>query len=446
MAIEQQTTTSTGPSGREHDDRARRLAELDVRTVIHPHSVIGAPEEPLILERGDGAMVWDVTGKAYIDGTCGLWQCPVGHGRPELAEAAAEQIAKLEFYSSFGDYSNEPSIRLAERLLELAPPTMRRVFFTNGGSEGNETAIKLARLAHHHAGRPERSVILARTGGYHGMGGGSLAATGIDRLRAGYGPLMPGIEFLAKPHAVRGADVTDALIAEIEERIERIGADRIAAFVGEPVLGVGGMVPPPPDYWPRVQEILRRHGILLILDEVVTAFGRIGHWFGCERYDVEPDIIVTAKGLSSGYIPMGAVLVGERVLDLAGGAAFLHGFTYNGHPVGAAVALANIDILEREGLLARADRLGRRLLDALKPLERLDHVLEVRGVGMMLGVELDRGPDTAAAAAGVQARARADGVIVRASGNTIVLSPPLVIDEQQLDALTRVLTEHVATA
>ncbi|GAA4231806.1 aminotransferase class III-fold pyridoxal phosphate-dependent enzyme [Actinomadura meridiana] len=443
MAIEQQTTTETG---RENGDRARRLAELDARTVIHPHSVIGSPAEPMILERGQGAVVWDVNGKSYIDGTCGLWQCPVGHGRRELADAAAEQIAKLEFYSSFGDYSNEPSIRLAERLLNLAPPNMRRVFFTNGGSEGNETAIKLARLAHHHAGRPERSVILARTGGYHGMGGGSLAATGIDRLREGYGPLMPGIEFLSKPHGVRGEDVTDTLIAELEERIERIGADRIAAFVGEPVLGVGGMVPPPPGYWPRVQEVLRRHGILLILDEIVTAFGRIGHWFGCERYDVEPDIIVTAKGLSSGYIPMGAVLAGDRVLDLADGATFLHGFTYNGHPVGAAVALANIDILEREGLLAEADRLGGRLLDALKPLEGLDHVLEVRGVGMMLGVELDRGADTAAATAGVQAAARADGVIVRASGTTIVLSPPLVIDEQQLDTLAGVLTDHVAAA
>ncbi|MFI0367947.1 aspartate aminotransferase family protein [Actinomadura sp. 1N219] len=439
MAIEQQATR---PTGQEHDDRARRLADLDARTVIHPHSVIGAPAEPLILDRGEGAVVWDVQGRPYIDGTCGLWQCPVGHGRAELAQAAAEQMAKLEFYSSFGDYSNEPSIRLAERLLELAPPSMRRVFFTNGGSEGNETAIKLARLAHHHAGRPERFVILARTGGYHGMGGGSLAATGIDRLRAGYGPLMPGIEFLGKPHGIGGADVTDALVAELEERIERVGAGNIAAFVGEPVLGVGGMVPPPADYWPRVQDVLRRHGILLILDEVVTAFGRIGHWFGCERYGVEPDIIVTAKGLSSGYVPMGAVLAGERVLELADGASFLHGFTYNGHPVGAAVALANIGILEREGLLERADTLGRKLLDALKPLERLDHVLEVRGVGMMLGVELDPAAD----AAGVQAAARADGVIVRASGDTIVLSPPLVIDEQQLDTLARVLTKHVAAA
>lgn len=422
-------------------DRASELADLDVGTMIHPHTVIGTPTRPLVVDRGDGALLWDVTGKRYIDGTCGLWQCPVGHGRKELAAVAAAQMGKLEFYSSFGDYSNEPSIRLAERLLQLAPVGIERVFFTNGGSEGNETAIKLVRLAHHHAGNPERTVVLARIAGYHGMGGGSLAATGIDKLREGYGPLVPGIEFLAKPHGLaHGAKATDVLVAELEERIESIGAHRIAAFIGEPALGVGGMVPPPEDYWPRVQEVLRRNDIPLIVDEIVTAFGRTGHWFACERYGIEPDIIVTAKGLSSGYVPMGAVLIGRRVLELADGALFLHGFTYNGHPVGSAVALANIDILEREGLLHRAKTLGHRLLEALKPLERLDHVVEVRGVGMMLGIELDRD------ATAVQAGARDDGVIVRAAGNTIVLSPPLVITEEQVDTLAEVLCAHVKAA
>ncbi|RBQ18411.1 aspartate aminotransferase family protein [Spongiactinospora rosea] len=396
----------------------------------------------MILDRGQGALVWDIEGREYIDGTCGLWQCPVGHGRTELAEAAAAQIGRLEFYSSFGDYSNEPSIRLADRLLSLAPAGIERVFFTNGGSEGNETAIKLARLAHRNNGEPERTIILARAGGYHGMGSGSLAATGIDRLREGYGPLMPGIEFLGKPHGVvHGPEATDLLVAELEERIAQIGPERIAAFIGEPVLGVGGMVPPPEGYWPRVQEVLRRHGILLILDEIVTAFGRTGHWFAAEHFGVEPDMIVVAKGLSSGYIPMGAVLIGRRVLDLADGATFLHGFTYNGHPVGAAVSLANIDILEREGLLDRAKKLGDRLLTALKPLEELDHVLEVRGVGLMLGVEFASGD-----AAAVQSGARMEGVIVRASGANIVLSPPLVISEEQVDKLAQVLIRQVRAA
>ncbi|TCO54378.1 aspartate aminotransferase family protein [Actinocrispum wychmicini] len=411
------------------------LAELDMAGIIHPHTTIGAPDRPVIFARGAGAVLWDVDGKSYVDGTCGLWQCPVGHGRPELAAAAAAQIRRLEFFSSFNDYSNEPAIRLAERLLRLAPAGIEKVFFTNGGSEGNETAIKLARLAQYHAGRPERTVILARTAGYHGMGGGSLSATGIDRLRQGFGPLLPDVEFLGKPHALEHD--TDTLVAELEARIAELGADRIAAFIGEPVLGVGGMVPPPPDYWPRVQEVLRRNDILFILDEIVTAFGRVGHWFAAEYYGIEPDMIVTAKGISSGYIPMGAVLIGRRVLELADGAMFSHGFTYNGHPVGAAVALANLDILEREDLLARAKVLGVRILDGLMPLSELDHVREVRGVGLMLGIELDRD------AASVQAGARADGLIVRAAGNNIVLSPPLVITDDQADTLVRVVSKHV---
>lgn len=418
------------------------LASVDQRTLIHPHTVIGAPAEPLVLDRGEGALLWDTDGNQYLDGTCGLWQCPVGHGRAELADVAADQIRKLEFYSSFGDYSNAPSIRLAERLLSLAPAGLERVFLTNGGSEGNETAIKLARLAFHHAGSPERTVVLARHGGYHGMGGASLAATGIEGLRAGYGPLLPDVEWLGKPHGLEhGPNATDLLVAELEQRIEEIGAHRIAAFIGEPVLGVGGMVPPPEGYWPRVQEVLRRHGILLIMDEIVTAFGRTGHWFGSEHFGVEPDMIVTAKGLTSGYIPMGAVLIGRRVLELAEGATFLHGFTYNGHPVGAAVALANLDIIEKENLLERATVLGARLRARLDPLAELPHVREVRGVGLMLGIEFADQPT-----APVQAGCRADGVVVRASGTSIVLSPPLVITEEQIDTLADVLCKHVAAA
>ena len=418
---------------------ATELATLDARSVLHPHTVIGEPPKPLVLTRGAGAQVWDTEGNAYLDGTCGLWQCPIGHGREELARVAAEQMSRLEFYSSFGDYSNEPAIRLAERLLQLAPAGLSRVFFTNGGSEGNETAIKLARLAHHQAGHPERTVVLARNSGYHGMSSGALAATGLPAMHVGFGPLMQDVEFLGKPHGIaHGEHATDVLVAQLEERIAEIGPERIAAFVGEPVLGVGGMVPPPDDYWPRVQEVLRRHGILLIVDEIVTAFGRTGHWFACERYGIEPDLVVLAKGISSGYIPMGAVLIGDRVLQLADGARFLHGFTYNGHPVGAAVSLANIDIIEREGLLHRATVLGERLLAELKPLEAQPHVVEVRGVGLMLGIEFDRD------ASAVQAGARAAGVIVRAAGNNVVMSPPLVITEEQLSRLAQVVIEQVS--
>jgi PLP-dependent transaminase len=416
------------------------LAARDKATIVHPHSRIGAPAEPLIVARGRGARIWDVEGRRYLDGTCGLWQCAVGHGRPELAAVAARQMETLEFYSSFGDYSNPQAIALAERLVELAPEGIERVFFTNGGSEGIETAIKLVRFAWAHAGQPERTVILSRTRAYHGVGSASLAATGMPAMKEKMGPLPDGFVHLSEPHAPRtDAGAVDRMVAELEETIERIGAERIAAFVGEPILGVGGMVPPPEGYWPRVQEVLRRHGILLVLDEIVTAFGRTGHWFAAQRYGLEPDAIVTAKGLSSGYVPMGAVLIGRRVLELADGGLFLHGFTYNGHPTCSAVALENLAIIEREGLLERARQIGPRLLERLRPLEQLDHVAEVRGEGLMLGVEVTEAETAAAIAAGC----RRDGLIVRAAGVSLVLSPPLVISDAEVDELVERLSANV---
>jgi PLP-dependent transaminase len=408
------------------------LAELDARHVIHPHAVVGNPAPPVIWARGKGALLWDVEGREYVDGTCGLWQCAVGHGREELGRVAAEQMATLEFYASFWNFANEPSIRLAARLAELSPPGLDRVFFTNGGSEGIETAIKLVRLAWHAAGQPERNVVLSRKAAYHGVGSASLAATGIPPLKEGFGPLPPGFVHLSTPTLRADAD---ELVAELERTIDEVGADRIAALIGEPVLGVGGMIPPPDGYWPRVQEVLRRHGILLVLDEIVTAYGRTGHWFAAERYGLDADVIVTAKALTSGYVPMGAVLVHDRVAAMLDGTAFRHGFTYNGHPVGAAVALANLDIIEREGLLSRARELGARMLERLQPAAELDAVAEVRGIGLMLGVELEGDRD----ASPVSASALEQGVVVRASGQKIVMSPPLVVEEAQADRIVDVL-------
>ncbi len=412
------------------------LAELDAAHLIHPHAVVGSPAPPLVWARGKGALLWDTEGREYVDGTCGLWQCAVGHGREELARVAAEQMAELEFYASFWNFANEPSIRLAARLAELSPQGLDRVFFTNGGSEGIETAIKLVRLAWESAGRPERDLILSRKAAYHGVGSASLAATGIAPLKEGFGPLPPGFVHLSTP--TLRSDV-DALVAELEETIAEQDADRIAAFVGEPVMGVGGMIPPPEGYWPRVQEVLRRHGILLVLDEVVTGYGRTGHWFGAQRYGLDPDVIVTAKALTSGYVPMGAVFVHDRVVELLEGTAFRHGFTYNGHPVGAAVALANLEIIEREGLLARAVETGARMLERLAPAADLAGVAEVRGVGLMLGVELDEGLDATPVAAGALAR----GVVVRASGQKIVMSPPLVIEPEQADRVVDTLLDEL---
>jgi PLP-dependent transaminase len=415
------------------------LSETDQLRVVHPHAVIGQPRPPVVFVEGTGARLRDAEGREYIDGTCGLWVCPVGHGRAELAEAARRQMERLEYYASFWEFSNSPSIELAERLVELSPPGIERVFYTNGGSEGTESALKLARLAWHAQDSPSRTVVLTRSMGYHGVSFGALSASGIPPLKQGFGELMAGFEQLSVPYPFRGT-TTDGLIAELEERIEAIGAEHVAAFIGEPVIGVGGMIPPHEDYWPRVQEVLRRHGILFILDEVVTGFGRTGAWFAAEHWGgLEPDLVVTAKGITSGYFPLGAVLIGERVAAMLDGVAFRHGFTYNGHPTGCAVALENLAIIEREQLVARAARLGDRLLAGLRELERLPAVLQARGFGLMAGLELD--VDDAGELAD---RIRAAGVIVRATGQKLVLSPPLVIEEDDLDRLVEVIGQELA--
>lgn len=413
----------------------QNLTDLDMAHIIHPHAVVGEPTPPLLITRGQGAVIWDSTGKEYIDGTCGLWQCAVGHGRKELADAAAKQIAEIEFYPSFWDLSNEPAITLAARLVKLSPQDLNHVFFTSGGSEGVETAIKLVRRAWHAEGKKDRNIILTRHSAYHGMGSASLAATGLAPLKEGFDPLTPGFVHLTTPNEqVLGPDATGRLIQELETTIADIGADRIAAFIGEPVMGVGGMIPPPKGYWPRVQEVLRRHGILLIADEVVTGYGRTGQWFGVQTYDIRPDLIVTAKALTSGYIPMGAVLIGDRVIDMLRGTPFRHGFTYNGHPVGAAVALVNLDIMERERLIDRVNELGPYMLERLQTLLGRPAVTHVAGVGLMFGIQT-----TAADTSPVAKAARDAGVIVRAAGSRIVLSPPFVIERDQIDRIAAVL-------
>jgi adenosylmethionine-8-amino-7-oxononanoate aminotransferase len=418
---------------------SREHAQIDMRRIMHPHAEVGHPREPVIFVSGRGARLRDADGREYIDGTCGLWVCPIGHGRPELAEAARRQMERLEYYASFWNFSNPPSIELAERLVELAPPGIGRVFYTNGGSEGTETALKLARLAWYSQGLTERTVVLTRAMAYHGVSYGALQASGLPPLKEGFGELPGDFEQLSVPYPLRGS-TTEGLIAELEDRIESVGADRIAAFIGEPIIGVGGMIPPHEDYWPRLQEVLRRHGILLILDEVVTGFGRTGAWFAAEHWGgLQPDLVVTAKGLTSGYFPLGAVLIGERVAAMLDGVAFRHGFTYNGHATGCAVALENLAIIDREQLVARAARLGERLLAGLAELERLPAVLEARGFGLMAGLELD--VDDAGELAD---RIREAGVIVRATGQKLVLSPPLVITEEDLDRVVEVIGTELA--
>ena len=413
------------------------LPSCDQQFVVHPHQVVGEPAAPIVIAKAQGSTLWDVNGVEYLDGTCGLWQCAVGHGREELAQAAFDQMRTLEFYASFWDYSNEPAIRLAARLADLAGDGLTHVHYTSGGSEGNAVAIKLARLAFDTAGQPERNVILARRSAYHGSGSGaSLWATGLPATQEGFGPKAEGFVHLSTPHA--GRTSTDALIDELKSTIDRIGADRIAAFIGEPIMGVGGVLPPPPDYWPRVEDVLREHGILLILDEVITGFGRLGHWFGFQRFGVTPDMVVTAKALTSGYVPMGAVLFGDRPLALLKGRMLRHGITYNGHPVGAAVALKNLEIIEREGLLDRVLERGGQLEEGLRQLEAKAAVSEVRGEGLMWAVEFVS-TDAERLARAIRQR----GVIVRGMLDRIVISPPFVITEAEVDRLLEVVAAEV---
>jgi PLP-dependent transaminase len=428
---------------------ATDLASADREFVLHP--LLGDDvTERVVIVSGDGCRLTDAAGREYLDATGGLWLAQVGHGRAELADVAAAQIRKLEYFTSFGEFTNEPSIRLAERLVALAPSSVDRVYFTSGGSEGDDTAIKMARLYFHRRGEPERNWILSRNNAYHGSAYGGGSATGLDAYRTGFGPLLPNIHHLTPAWPYRselfdGQDPTAFLISELEQAIERIGPDKVAAFIGEPVMGVAGMLVPPADYWPRVQEVLRRHGILLILDEVVTAYGRVGEWFAAQHFGLDADIIVTAKGISSGYIQLGANLVSAEVADtLASAGGFPHGYTYNGHPAACAVGLANLEIIERENLIEAAKSTGEYLLERLRELERFEVVGEVRGIGMMLGIELvadrnTRAPLPAASVPLPSILRRETGVIVRSCAHTLVLSPPLILSRAEADEIVDAL-------
>ncbi|MFJ8545925.1 aspartate aminotransferase family protein [Streptomyces sp. NPDC093586] len=427
---------------------AADLTRLDRAHIIHPY-LPGDAAERVVMTSGSGCRLTDSEGRGYLDATGGLWLAQVGHGRTELADVAHEQMRKLEYFTSFWEFSNERAIELAARLATLAPDPLNHVYFTSGGSEGNEAAIKMARYYHHRRGESSRTWILARSKAYHGIGYGGGSATGFPLYHEGFAPMMPHVSHLTPPWPYRQelygdrplspAQVTDFLIRELEERIADIGAENIAAMIGEPIMGVGGMLVPPDDYWPRVREVLDRHGILLVLDEVVTAYGRVGKWFAAQHFGVTPDIIVTAKGITSGYVPLGALLVGDHVAEvLLREHGFPMGYTYNGHPVATAVATANLDLIEKEGLLDRATSLGAFLHGELQAqLGDLPIVGEIRSVGMMLAVELVQDRATRAPLPLNPDRMphdvirRETGVIVRDSAHSLVLSPPLIMTEAE---------------
>ncbi|MFF3019386.1 aspartate aminotransferase family protein [Streptomyces sp. NPDC057939] len=437
--------------------KPRTLAGADVRAgrnivpprrpypVLLPRGVIGRePAERLCLVRGRGALVWDSAGRQLVDTLAGLGQCAVGYGRTELADAAAAQMRELAAFPLHAGPVNEPALLLAERLAELSPVAGSRVSFTSSGSEGVETALKLARLAHFQHDGSDRPLVLALDGGYHGMTAGALAVTTSPAAHRGLGPPSGHVLRLTRPDPSRlGPHPVPALLAELERALARAGPHRVSALIGEPVLGFAGNIVPPEGYWPGVRRVLDDHGILLIADEVATGYGRTGDWFASPRFGMCPDLVVTAKALTSGYIPMGAVLTGERALRMLDGFPLLHGFTASGHATAAAVALANLDIIERERLAQRAAETGARLLAALRPLEELPWVRAVRGCGLMLAVEFTEDPAVAERARLLPGRAAEAGVLIPTAHPVIRLTPPLVITDVQAQRIADVVTGEV---
>ena len=406
------------------------LIEQDKAFMLHPVSNLKQMREtgPLVIARGEGPYIWDTDGKKYLDGFAGLWNVNVGHGRRELAEAAATQINQIAFVPTFFGLASPPAIELATKLAGLFPAPLQHFNFTSGGAESNETALKFARYYWHLSGKPEKYKIISRKMGYHGIAMGALAATGIPAYHEGFGPPTPGFVHLTAPYAYRNGDSLSEeefvakLAQELEETIAREGADTIAAMIGEPVQGAGGVVVPPDGYWAAISPILKKHNILLIFDEVITGFGRTGTLFGMQQYGVTPDIASFAKGVTSGYIPLGGVAVSDEIFDVMAtpDKLFMHGFTYSGHPVACAVALRNIDIIQDEGLAENAGARGAQLLDELGPLADHPNVGNLRGKGLMTLVEIvaDKGTkdkfDPALNKGGkLQAATRARGLIVR---------------------------------
>lgn len=394
----------------------------------HPFADMAAVDgEELVLAHGDGVFVWDEQGRRYLDGSSSLWYANVGHGRREIADAVAAQLAQLETYHVFGDLANRPALELADHLAALAPEPGSKVFLTSGGGDSIETASKLARLYHGVRGEPARRHLISRSSAYHGTHGIGTSILGLP-FREEFGPLVE-----------QTSQVAWNSLAALEAEIERLGADTIAAFVYEPVVGSGGVLPPPVGYLKGVEDLCRRHGILTIADVVICGFGRLGDWLGVERFGLLPDLIVFAKGVTSGYLPLGGVIAARSVSEPfweVTGRGFAHGVTHSGHAACCAAALANLELLARDGLVHRARELEADFYARLATLQAHPLVAEVRGgVGLMAAVALepellDRDPE---ATSRLGRLVRNNGVLTRVLRDGVAVAPPLIVEDEHIE-------------
>jgi len=431
----------------------REIQTIDSAHYIHPftdHKSL-ASKGARVITRGEGVYIWDSEGKKIFDGMSGLWCVNLGYGRKELVDAAAQQMQVLPFYNSFFKTTNVPAAQLAERIVGLAGDNFSHVFYGSSGSESNDTIVRMVRHYWATLGQPERSVIISRKNAYHGstMCGASLG--GMSGMHAQGGLPIPGIVHIEQPYhfGLAPNQNKDEFGIEaagwLEQKILEVGADKVAAFIGEPIQGAGGVIIPPKTYWPEIQRICDKYGILLICDEVICGFGRLGSWFGSERMGAKPDLMTFAKGVTSGYIPLGGVVVGKRVAEvlIEKGGEFNHGYTYSGHPVACAVALANLDIIEREGLVDRVREVtGPHLANHFAALSGHPLVAGAESFGMVAGLVLmkDKAKHLAfdeSLEVGMVCRDHcfANGLIMRAVGDRMIIAPPLVCDKSQIDEL-----------
>lgn len=428
----------------------QELVDLDKKHFIHPTSPIKQQQEQgaaLIFTEGKGVYLYDVNGDCFIDAMSSLWNVNVGHGRKELGKAAMDQMNKLAFNSCFSTFSNEPAIRLSAKLAQIAPPGLSATFFTSGGSESNDTAYKLVRHYWILKGKPSKKKIISRTKSYHGVAMGATSATGLKPFRDFTNSLAPDFYH-----------VDNFSSQALRELIEAEGSDTIAAFVAEPVQGAGGVHIAPENYFKEVREICNEHNILFITDEVITGFGRTGKYFGIEHYGVTPDVMCFAKGVSSGYLPLGGIMLSDKIhqdlIELSTG-TLLHGYTYSGHATACAVGLKNIEIIENENLIGNARVMGQEMLTGFQWLQsNLDIVGDVRGLGLMGAIEIvkdqvtqERFESPLSPLIVVEAAKR--GVICRAivfdNQDTLVFAPPLIIDKAEIEKMISILYDSILT-